>query len=308
MDVGVPDRLPGRFAAIHPHVEAIRREPRREHRLYVPHQPEAMLVRFRALLNAALWRLNSHGRPRTTQHDLPAVVQCCWNGYNRSRKGNDHFSMATARTPPNLGSLLFGAYRRGVLALLLLHPETSLHLREIARTMGKPPGTLQRELNALAEAGVLERKRVGNQVHFQANPGCPVFEDLRNILKKTVGVADVLHDALAPLAHKISLAFVYGSVARGDERAGSDLDLMIVGKARFADVIAALAPAQALLRREVNPNVYPALEFRRKLAAGDPFLKRVLADHKLFISGGEDDLGQYTARRKASDTGRRKSA
>jgi len=213
--------------------------------------------------------------------------------------------MGTPRTPPNLAYLLFGTYRRGVLALLLLHPETSLHLREIARTMGKPPGTLQRELNALAEAGVLQRKRVGNQVHFQANPGCPVFEDLRNILKKTVGVAEVLRDALAPLADKISLAFVYGSVARGDEHAGSDLDLMIVGEVRFADVIAALAPAQALLRREVNPNLYPALEFRRKLAAGDPFLKRVFADRRLFISGGEDDLGQFAAHRKAQGARRR---
>ncbi len=206
---------------------------------------------------------------------------------------------------PNLASLLFGAYRLGVLALLLLRPEESLHLREIARLTGKAPGTLLREVNALAAAGVLVRKRVGNQVHFQANRGCPIFEDLRNILKKTVGVADVLREALAPLAGRIRAAFVYGSIARGDERAGSDLDLMIVGEAGFADVIAALAPAQALLRREVNPNVYPALEFRRKAAAGDPFLKRVLADGKIFIIGGEDDLGKPAVHRKAEGARRR---
>lgn len=213
--------------------------------------------------------------------------------------------MAIPRTSPNLASLLFGGYRRGVLALLLLHPDTSLHLREIARTMGKPPGTLRRELNALAEARVLRRKRVGNQVHFQADPGCPVFEDLRNILKKTVGIADVLRDALAPLADKIRLAFVYGSIARGDERAGSDLDLMIVGEARFADVIAALAPAQAALRREVNPNVYPALEFRRKAVAGEPFLKRVLVEKKIFIVGSEHELGKLAAHGKAQGARRR---
>jgi predicted nucleotidyltransferase len=202
-------------------------------------------------------------------------------------------------------SLLFGVYRRGVLALLLLRPEASLHVREIARATGKAPGTLLRELNALAEAGVLARRRVGNQVHFQANAACPIFEDLRNILKKTVGVADVLREALAPLAGKIRAAFVYGSIARGDERAGSDIDLMMVGEVRFADVVAALAPAQELLRREVNPNVYPALEFRRKLAAGEPFLKRVLADRKIFIIGDEDDLGQPRAHRKAQGTRRR---
>ncbi|MCD6043649.1 MAG: polymerase subunit beta [Burkholderiales bacterium] len=206
---------------------------------------------------------------------------------------------------PDLASLLFGSYRKGVLALLLLRPEESRHVREIARALGKPAGTLLRELNALAEAGVLARKPVGNQVHFQANAACPIYEELRSILRKTVGVADVLRDALAALAAATRVAFVYGSVARGEERRGSDLDLMIVGGARFADVVAALAPAQELLRREVNPNVYPALEFRRKLAAGEPFLKRVLAEPKIFIIGGENELGELTAHRKAQGARRR---
>jgi len=201
--------------------------------------------------------------------------------------------------------LLFGAYRRDVLALLLLHPEESRHVREIARAIGKAPGTLLRELNALAAAGVLTRKPVGNQVHFQANPACPIYEDLRSILKKTVGVADVLREALAPLRDRIRAAFVYGSVARGDERARSDLDVMVVGEAGFGDVVAALAPAQESLRREVNPNVYPALEFRKKLAAGEPFLKRVLAERKIFIVGGEDDLGKPAAHRQAQGARRR---
>ena len=192
-----------------------------------------------------------------------------------------------------------------MLALLLLHPEESTHVREIARAIGKAPGTLLRELNALAAAGVLVRKPLGNQVHFQANPACPIYEDLRNILKKTVGVADVLREALAPLAPKIRAAFVYGSIARGAERPGSDLDLMVVGEARFADVVAALARAQETLRREVNPNVYPALEFRKKLAARDPFLGRVLAERKIFIVGGEDDLGKSAARRKTQGARRR---
>ena len=202
-------------------------------------------------------------------------------------------------------SLLFGAYRRDALALLLLHPEESRHVREIARAIGKAPGTLLRELNALAAAGVLLRKPVGNQVHFQANPDCPIYEELRSILKKTVGVADVLREALAPLRDRIRAAFVYGSVARGDERSRSDLDVMVVGEASFGDVVAALAPAQESLRREVNPNVYPALEFRKKLAARDPFLKRVLAGHKIYIVGGEDDLGKPAAHRPAQGARRR---
>lgn len=205
----------------------------------------------------------------------------------------------------NLASLLFGAYRRAALALLLLRPEASLHVREIARATGKAAGTLVRELNALAEAGILVRKHMGNQVHFQANPACPIYEDLRNILKKTVGVADVLREALVPLAPRILAAFVYGSIARGDERAGSDVDLMVIGDVKFAEVVAALAPAQETLRREVNASVYPALEFRKKTAAGEPFLKRVLADRRIFVLGGEDDVGKPGAHRQAQGARRR---
>jgi predicted nucleotidyltransferase len=152
---------------------------------------------------------------------------------------------------------------------------------------------------------VLVRKPVGNQVHFQANPTCPIYDELRGILKKTVGVADVLREALAPLADRIAVAFVYGSVASGEERAGSDLDVLIIGEARFAEVVAALDPAQELLRREVNPNLYSALEFRKKLAAGEPFLRRVLAGDKILIIGGEDELGKLAAHRKAQGARRR---
>jgi len=178
-------------------------------------------------------------------------------------------------------------------------------VREIARVTGKAPGTLLRELNRLADAGVLIRKPVGNQVHFQADTGCAIYEDLRNLLKKTVGIIDVLREALAPLADKIHVAFVYGSVARGDERAGSDLDFMIIGEAKFADVVEALGHAQEVLRREINPALFPAREFRRKVAAGEPFLERVLADKKMFVMGGDDDLGKLVAHRKAEGPRRR---
>jgi predicted nucleotidyltransferase len=205
----------------------------------------------------------------------------------------------------NLASLLFGTYRRDALALLLLHPENALHVREIGRITAKAPGTILRELNRLADAGVIIRRPVGNQVQFQANAACPIYEDLRNILKKTAALADVLREALEPLADRIQAAFVYGSVARGDERAGSDLDLMIVGEAKFAQVVQALATAQETLHREINPNLYPIHEFRAKVAAGDPFLKRVLADKKIFLIGDAHDLGKSASLRKAETARRR---
>ena len=217
--------------------------------------------------------------------------------------------MATksARRAPHrdLASLLFGSYRREVLALLLLHPELSLHVRELARATGKIPGTLVRELNQLAEGGLLLRRPVGNQVHYQANTDCPIYEELRSILKKTSGLADVLRQALEPLAEKVRAAFVYGSLARGDERAGSDLDVLVVGNAKFADVVQALGPAQEALRREINPNVYRASEFDAKLAAGEPFLSRVMEEPKIYLIGGDDELRQPAAHRKAQGARRR---
>ena len=206
----------------------------------------------------------------------------------------------------HLATLLFGAYRRAVLARLLLRPEESLHVRELARAIGKPAGTLLRELKALATAGVLRSDRVGNQLRFQADPKCPIYEDLRSILKKTVGVADVLREALAPLAPRIRAAFVYGSVARGDERAGSDLDVMVVGDTGFGEVVQALEPARETLRREVNAVVVSALEFGKRLAAGEGFMKDVAAGDKIFILGGEDDLGKPGRRRKAQGASRRR--
>jgi len=201
--------------------------------------------------------------------------------------------------PDTLASLLFGTYRRDALSLLLLHPESALHVREIARATGKAPGTMLRELDRLADAGILLRKPMGNQVQFQANGRCPIYEELRSILKKTVGVADVLRAALDPLARRIRAAFVYGSVARGDERGGSDLDLMVVGNVAFAEVVEALSSAQDALRREINPNVYPPTEFAARLAAGEPFLRRVMAEPKVFVIGNDDDLVQPAAHRQA---------
>ena len=200
----------------------------------------------------------------------------------------------------NLGTLLFGAYRRQVLALLLMHPEQSFHVREIARITGKPAGTLYRELSSLAEAGLLVRSPFGNQIHYRANPACPIYEELRGILRKTFGVADVLRDALEPVADQIEVAFVYGSVARGEERAASDVDVIVIGKLKFSDAVLALSPAEELLRREVNPHVYSVREFRKKAADGEPYLVRVVQNPKIYLMGNDHDLGKLAGHRAAA--------
>lgn len=203
------------------------------------------------------------------------------------------------KPPSDLGTLFFGAYRRQVLGLLLLHSDEAFHLREIARATGTQPGTLRRELAQLTLAGVLSRTRIGNLDRYQANPACPIYDELRGILKKTAGVADILREALAPLGDKISAAFVYGSVAGGTERRASDIDVMVVGVATFEEVVSALHTSQETLRREINPNVYSSTEFRRKAKEKGSFLARVLKEPKLFIQGTEHDLRKLIADRKA---------
>jgi predicted nucleotidyltransferase len=158
---------------------------------------------------------------------------------------------------------------------------------------------LLRELNVLADAGLLIRTPLGNQVHFRANSASPIYEDLRNILKKTSGVAEVLREALEPLKSKIDIAFVYGSIARGDERAGSDMDVMVVGSAKLSEVVGAFSASEDVLRRQINPVVFPTKEFKTKLAERDPFLERVMVDKKLFVIGEEDDIRKLGPHREA---------
>jgi predicted nucleotidyltransferase len=202
-----------------------------------------------------------------------------------------------ATKPANLGVLLFGAYRRQVLALLLMHPEQSFHVREIARITGKAAGTLYRELSSLAEAGLLLRSPLGNQVHYQANPACPIYEELRGILRKSFGVADILREALDSLAARVDVAFIYGSVARGDDRANSDVDVMIVGRVKFAEAVLALSSVEEILRRQVNPHVYSSREFKTKFPGQEPYLARVVEGPKIYLIGTDDDLGKLVKHR-----------
>ena len=189
----------------------------------------------------------------------------------------------------SLSSLLFPEYRRRVLGLLLLRPDEALHGREIARRTGLPAGSVTRELGKLAEAGLLKREKRGNQQVYTADTSGPIFLELASILRKTSGLADVLSEALAPLAPKLRVAFIFGSVAQGRENAGSDIDVMLIGEASFRQVVELLHPTQTVLGREVNPKILAAAEFKRK-ARREPFLADILAKPKIFLIGNAHDL------------------
>jgi len=191
-----------------------------------------------------------------------------------------------------LAQLLFKDYRRRVLGLLLLQADKRYHVREIARLTGTVAGTLHKELARLADAGLLLKETVGNQVLYGANQDCPVFEEMASIFRKTSGVVDVLADALAPLSDKIVTAFVFGSMASGKETAGSDVDLLVIGDMGFSEVAEAVYSAQEVLGREINPKVYSVDEWNQRLEKKDAFIKELLAKPKLFITGSEDEPGE----------------
>jgi predicted nucleotidyltransferase len=189
-----------------------------------------------------------------------------------------------------LVEVLFSSYRRQILSLLLLRPQERYYIREIARLTGILPGSVHRELKLLAETGLLLREEAGNQVCYYANQSCPIFSELAGIFRKSIGLVDVLREALLPLGDDVELAFVFGSVAQGTERSDSDIDLFVLGSVDFVAVVGALAETHARLGREVNPVVMTRSVLEQKCHEGDRFIRRIVGEAKLFVNGGENDF------------------
>lgn len=194
---------------------------------------------------------------------------------------------------PGLGDALFSKTQRQVLGLLFGNSARSYYAKEIVRHAGVGIGSVQRELEKLARVGLLTVTRIGNQKHYQANRRAPVYEELRGIVLKTFGLADALRKALTSFADRIDVAFIYGSVAKGTDTAGSDIDVMIVGRGLFYSEIAALlVEAEGQLGRTVNPTLYKPADFARKLAEDNAFLGRIVDQPKIFLIGSEDDIAK----------------
>jgi predicted nucleotidyltransferase len=184
-----------------------------------------------------------------------------------------------------LAEALFSRTRMAVLTHLASASE-GLHLRELERRTGVNSRHLMRELHSLRDAGILVSNQVGRQVIYRLNPACPIYDELRSIVRKTAGLASVLQEALAPFADRIDLAYVYGSHARGEERAESDVDLMVVGGVSLKDLSSPLVKAGETLRRVVNPIVYRPDEYRKAHEERDSFVSRVHGGARLDLIGG----------------------
>lgn len=188
---------------------------------------------------------------------------------------------------------LFTKTQQRVLAVLYGQSQRSFYANEIIGLAGSGSGAVQRELARLESSGLVKVHRVGNQKHYQAARDTPIFTELRGIVVKTFGVADVLRVALQPLLPLVDLAFVYGSLAKGNEHAASDVDLMIIGRvASNAELLETLLPAQAQLGRAVNPTLYTPDEFAQRIRDGKSFILRVLEQPKIFVKGSEHDLSR----------------
>lgn len=202
------------------------------------------------------------------------------------------FQTPSQSAPPSgLAGALFTGTQQRVLGLLFGQPDRSFYATEIIAMAGAGSGAVQRELARLAQSGLVTLRPVGNQKHYQANADSPIFAELCGIARKTVGLAEPLRQALAPLAPQIKAAFVYGSIAKKQDSARSDIDLMLVSDSlTFGDTYLALDEASKRLGREINPTILTVQDFARRRQEESSFVSRVLEQPKVWLIGGEDDI------------------
>jgi predicted nucleotidyltransferase len=188
----------------------------------------------------------------------------------------------------SIASALFADSQARVLSWVFGQPERRYHLSELRRLTGLGSASLQRELNRLAEAGLVLSEKVGNQRQFQANRGSPVYLELEALTRKTLGAEPLLREALTALGSRLEAAWLYGSVAKGNDTAASDVDLMLVGDGLgVADVLECLAPVEAQLGRKINPTCYTPREFARRRADPGSFVNRVFAQPVVPLIGAD---------------------
>ena len=191
----------------------------------------------------------------------------------------------------NLSDALFTATQQRVLGCLFGQPGRSFSVSELIQITGAGSGAVQREVARLAGSGLLNMAQVGNQKRYRANPQSPIHDELATIVRKTFGLAAPLREALLPIADAITAAFVFGSVAKGQDTASSDIDLMLISESlTYGEVMAALHPAVEQLGREINPTLYSRAELKQRIETGNSFVTRVLAQPRIWLLGGEHEL------------------
>jgi predicted nucleotidyltransferase len=193
--------------------------------------------------------------------------------------------------PSGLGDALFTTTQQRVLGLLFGHTERSYYLSEIIEFARVGSSSVQRELQRLLASGLVSRTAVGNQKHYRANPQCPIFRELRGIIRKTVGLVEPLREALSAVAGRVKLAIIYGSISRGTDRASSDVDLLVVSDEISLEALyATLLPAETKIGRRVSPTLYSSTEFLHRRGKNSPFLQKVIRGEHVTLIGEVDGV------------------
>ena len=194
-------------------------------------------------------------------------------------------------THTSLASALFSNVQQRLLALIFGNPDSSFYTSEIVRRLHSGTGAVERELKRLQHSGLISVEKIGNQKHYRANKQSPIFEELRRIVQKTVGIKEPLKLALAPFAEKIKVAFVFGSVAKQLDTAQSDIDLMVIGdQIAYSDLYSHLQHVEEALQRPIQPTIFDVAEWNRKRLEHNSFVDKVVRQPKIFIFGSETDL------------------
>lgn len=193
----------------------------------------------------------------------------------------------------SIASALFSESQSRIFCWLFGQPDRAFHLSELRRLTGLGSASLQRELNRLAEAGLLQSERVGNMRRFQANPKSPVYNELIGLTRKTIGLEPLLREALLPLVPRLRAAWIFGSVAKQTDTAQSDIDILLIGEnLPLGDILEHLLPLEAQLGRKINPTCYTPADFERRRAEADSFVNRILSQPVIPLIGDPNELGR----------------
>ena len=184
--------------------------------------------------------------------------------------------------------------RVAILGLFLLNPSDRFYMREVATRSGQPIRAVQRELGRLETVGLLSHTMDGNRKYYQVNKNCPIFPELKAIFLKTFALGDTLRQHLLRPEKDIIVAFIYGSYAKAQETATSDIDLFVVGDVTASELSKALSPAKEGLGRELNAVAMPPQELKAKVKAQNHFVLSILSEPKLFLVGNNDDIESIT--------------
>lgn len=205
--------------------------------------------------------------------------------------------MGTMPHAVSLSNALFSKVQQRVLALIFSNPERSFYASEIMRNVRSGVGAVERELSKLERSGLVSVERIGNQKHYRANQAAPIFEELRGLVAKTVGLAEPIKKSLEPYADAIKSAFVYGSVAKGADTAHSDIDLMVIGDdLNYSDLYTAAQNLESTLRRKINPLFLSLEDWQRKTSDKGSVFSKISHSPKIFIIGSEKDLQLWASK------------